>query len=104
MPVDMTDEGALQGAAEVRGIVDRLGQHAAVRVRALVRTKVDRRRIVYQQMNQSLPALGLPVAETEVPLSAAFQNAAAERSPLLTWRADAVGADAYRRLARELAP
>ena len=104
VPVDMTDEGALQGAAEVRGIVDRLGQHAAVRVRALVRTKVDRRRIVYQQMNQSLPALGLPVAETEVPLSAAFQNAAAERSPLLTWRADAVGADAYRRLARELAP
>ncbi len=28
VPVDMTDEGALQGAVEVRGIVDRLGRHS----------------------------------------------------------------------------
>lgn len=104
VPVDMTDEGALQGAAEVRGIVAKLGQHARVRVRvrALVKTKVDRRRVVYQQMEESLPALGLPIAETEIPLTAAFQNAAAERLPLMTWHGRSPGAEAYRRLAREL--
>lgn len=104
VPVDMTDEGALQGAAEVRGIVDRLGQHSAVAVRALIKTKVDRRRVVYGQMVESLPALGLPIAESEIPLLAAFQNAAAERLPLLTWHRSSPGADAYRRLARELRP
>jgi chromosome partitioning protein len=39
VPVDMTDEGALQGAAEVRGIVDRLAHHSAVSVRALLRRR-----------------------------------------------------------------
>ena len=102
VPVDMTDEGALQGAAEVRGIVDRLARHSDVSVRALVRTMVDQRRIVYQRMNASLPELGLPIASTEIPLTAAFQNAAAERLPLIAWRQDSRGALAYRRLAVEL--
>lgn len=61
---------------------------------------VDRRRIVYQQMNAGLPELGLPIARTEIPLTAAFQNAAAERLPLLQWRGP--GAEAYRDLAAEL--
>lgn len=104
IPIDMTDEGALQGAVEVRGIVHRLARVAPVRVSALVRTKVDRRRIVYQQMNAALPDLGLPLAATEIPLAAAFQNAAAERLPLLTWRADTPGAQAYCDLAQELHP
>ena len=104
VPVDMTDEGALQGAAEVRAIVDRLARHARVAISALVRTKVDPRRIVYQQMNASLPDLGLPIARTQIPLTAAFQNASAERLPLMTWRADSRGAVAYRTLAAELAP
>ena len=102
VPVDMTDEGALQGAAEVRAIVGRLARHSDVAIRALVRTMVDQRRIVYQRMNAGLSDLGLPVAETEIPLSAAFQNAAAERLPLMTWRQDSRGALAYRRLALEL--
>ena len=102
VPVDMTDEGALQGAAEVRAIVDRLARHSSVAIRALVRTMVDPLRIVYQQMNDSLPDLGLPIASTEIPLAAAFQNAAAERIPLMTWRVDSRGALAYRRLAIEL--
>lgn len=102
VPVDMTDEGALQGAAEVRAIVDRLGRHARVAIRALVRTKVDPRRIVYQQMNASLPDLGLPIARAQVPLAAAFQNASAERVPLMEWRGDSRGAVAYRELAAEL--
>src|SRR5439155_6793318 len=65
VPVNMTDEGALQGAAEVRAIVAQLGRRCGVRIRALVRQMVDRRRIVYQQMNAGLRELGLPVAATE---------------------------------------
>jgi chromosome partitioning protein len=103
VPVNMTDEGALQGAAEVRSIVSRLARRSHVRVRALVRQMVDRRRIVYQQMNAGLPELGLPIARTEIPLTAAFQNAAAERLPLLQWQPAGPGADAYRDLAVELA-
>lgn len=53
-------------------------------------------------MNASLPDLGLPIAAAEIPLTAAFQNAAAERLPLMTWRQDSRGALAYRRLALEL--
>ena len=102
VPVDMTDEGALQGAAEVRAIVARLACRSGVAVRALVQTMVDRRRVVYQQMAQGLGDFGLPVAETEVPLTAAFQNAAAERRPLLAWRPDSAGALAYWRLAQQL--
>jgi cellulose biosynthesis protein BcsQ len=49
-----------------------------------------------------LPELGLPIARTEIPLAAAFQNAAAERLPLLQWSASCPGADAYRDLAAEL--
>ena len=102
VPVSMTDEGALQGAAEVRSIVAQLARRVDVRVRALVRQMVDRRRIVYQQMNAGLPELGLPIARTEIPLAAAFQNAAAERLPLLQWRTSCPGAGAYRDLAAEL--
>jgi chromosome partitioning protein len=102
VPVDMTDEGALQGAAEVRAIVARLARRSSVAVRALVRTMVDRRRVVYQQMAAALEDMELPIAETEVPLTAAFQNAAAERRPLLAWRPDSAGALAYWRLAQEL--
>jgi chromosome partitioning protein len=102
VPVNMTDEGALQGAAEVRSIVTRLARRSEVRVRALVRQMVDRRRIVYQQMNAGLPDLGLPIARTEIPLTAAFQNAAAERLPLLQGRARPPAAETYRDLATEL--
>lgn len=104
MPVDMTDEGALQGAVEVRAIVRRLARADDVAVRALIRTKVDRRRIVYHQMSAALGEPGLPVARTEIPMAAAFQNAAAERLPLLSWRSTSPGADAYRALAVDAAP
>jgi chromosome partitioning protein len=104
VPVDMTDEGALQGAAEVRAIVEQLGRHCDVAIRALVRTMVDPRRIVYQRMNEGLVDLGLPVALAQIPLTAAFQNAAAERLPLFCWQPNSRGALAYRRLALELLP
>ena len=102
VPVDMTDEGALQGAAEVKAIVRRLAKRAPLRIAALVRTKVDRRRIVYQRMDASLPELGLPIACSEIPLAAAFQTAAAERQTVAAWQQDSIGALAYRRLALEL--
>jgi chromosome partitioning protein len=102
IPVDMTDEGALQGAVEVRAIVEQLARHSGVVIRALVRTMADPRRIVYQRMNDGLADLGLPIARAQIPLTAAFQNAAAERSPLMAWRADSRGAYAYRALASEL--
>ena len=104
VPVNMTDEGALQGAAEVRAIVARLTRQAAIGIRALVRTMVDRRRVVYQRMAEGLEDLRIPVAETEIPLTAAFQNAAADRRPLLAARPDNAGAIAYWQLARELLP
>lgn len=103
VPVNMTDEGALQGAVEVRAIVAQLARHAPVRISALVRTMVDRRRVVYQQMNAALPDLDLPIAESQIPLTAAFQNAAVERQALLSWRGDSPAAAAYRELALELA-
>lgn len=102
VPVNMTDEGALQGVVEVRAIVDQLARHIPVGIRALVRQMADHRRIVYQHMNAGLRDLDLPIAATEIPLTALFQNAAAERVPLITWRPDSLAADAYRRLAREL--
>lgn len=46
VPVNITDEGALQGAAEVRSVVSQFARRSDVNVRALVRQTVDRRRIV----------------------------------------------------------
>ncbi len=103
VPVNMTDEGALQGAVEVRAIVAQLARHSPVAIAVLVRTMVDRRRVVYQQMNAALPELELPIARAEIPLTATFQNAAIERQALLTWRGDSLAATAYRELALELA-
>lgn len=81
----------------------RLAKRSELRVAALARTEADRRRIVYQRMNDSIPGLGLPIADTEIPLTADFQTAAAERRTLFSWRQDSLGALAYRRLAREFA-
>jgi cellulose biosynthesis protein BcsQ len=53
-------------------------------------------------MDEALDSLGLPIARTEIPLTAAFQNAAVERLPLLSWQRDSLGAAAYWRLAQEL--
>jgi chromosome partitioning protein len=102
VPVNMTDEGALQGVVEVRAIVDQVARHIPVQIRALVRQMADHRRIVYQRMNTALRDLDLPTADTEIPLTALFHNAAPERVPVMAWRPDSLAADAYRRLAREL--
>lgn len=101
VPIKMTDEGALQGAAEVATIVRRMP--AETHVRTLVRTMADPRRIVHQRVDEGLPSLGLPVADTQIPRLAEFENAAAERRPLVLWKPHSTGAAAYRQLAAELA-
>jgi cellulose biosynthesis protein BcsQ len=62
-----------------------------------------RRRILYQRINDSLLGLAMPIANTEIPLTADFQTAPAEGQTLFSWRQDSLGALAYRRLALELA-
>jgi len=103
VPVSMVDSGALQGAAELRASVAGLAKRRFdVRVRALVKTLADPRRVMYQAIEEPLAGLGVPVARTEIPLRADFNNAVAAGVPLVLSRPDGRGGLAYRRLAEEL--
>ncbi len=103
VPVSMLDPGAYQGAGEVRATIARLREQAVdVRVAALVRTFADRRRVSHQTIDAALTHLGVPIADTEIPLRAEFNNALTCGSPLLWQRPASVGACAYRKLADEL--
>jgi len=103
VPVSMLDPGAHQGAGEIRATIARLQeQDVDVHVTALVRTFADKRRIAHQTIDASLEQLGLPIATTEIPLRAEFNNALAAGTPLVWARPDCVGALAYVNLAREL--
>lgn len=103
VPVSMVDTGALQGAAELRASVAGLAERRFdVRIRAIVKTLADPRRIMYQAISEPLGALGIPVARSEIPLRAAFHNALASGAPLLVDRPDSQGALAYRKLGHEL--
>jgi cellulose biosynthesis protein BcsQ len=66
---------------------------------AVLRTMADRRRLLYRAINDALPGLGLPIADTEIPLRADFQNAA---GALIAIAPDSAGAIAYRNFATEL--
>jgi len=103
VPVSMVDTGALQGAAELRASVAGLAERRFdVRIRALVKTLAEPRRVMYQAISEPLGALGIPVARTEIPLRADFHNALAEGAPLLVSRPDSLGGLAYRKLGQEL--
>jgi len=103
VPVDMTNAGALQAAAEVIATVRELAQRGVdVRIAALIRTMVDARRVSYKTLDPSLEQLHVPVAETEIPLRAEFTNAELQRTPLVLAAPDSDGARAYRHLADEL--
>ena len=103
VPVSMLDAGAYQGAGEVRATIARLReQDVDVRVSAVVRTLGDRRRVSYQVIDTALDQLGLPVAETVIPLRAEFNNALTEGRPVVWHRPDSAGAYAYRKLAQEI--
>jgi chromosome partitioning protein len=103
VPVSLQDAGSVQGAAELAHAVERArtaGAHA--HVRACVRVKADPRRIAARAIDNALAGLGLPVAATEIPLSAAFDTAGAQGRPLILSEPGSRGAWAYRRLADEL--
>lgn len=103
VPVSMLDPGAYQGAGEVRATVAQLqDQDVKVRVRAVVRTFADPRRITHQAIDGALEQLAVPIAHTAIPLRADFNNALAAGQPLVWTQPDSAGSLAYRRLAAEL--
>ena len=53
-------------------------------------------------IDTALDQLGLPVAETVIPLRAEFNNALTEGRPVVWHRPDSAGAYAYRKLAQEI--
>lgn len=102
-PIDMTDDGALQGAAEITAIVQRIAASGGEpAMAALALTKADPRRVSYQAIRSALAHIAVPVAASEIPLRADFTNARLHGKPLLTWAPDSLGAHAYRALAAEL--
>ncbi len=100
VPVSMSDVGSLQGAVELQGTVATLVKSGIpTAIVAVLRTMADRRRLLYRAINDALPGLGLPIADTEIPLRADFQNAA---GALIAIAPDSAGAIAYRNFATEL--
>jgi chromosome partitioning protein len=104
VPVSMLDAGALQGAGEVEATVVALAERdVPIEIAALVRTMADSRRLTYRALNDALATLRSPLATTEIPLRAEFQNATVVGSPLAVLAPDSDGARAYCALAGELA-
>ena len=104
MPVSMRDAAALQSAGEVAETVATLAERGVdVRISVVVRTMVDRRRLAYRAIEETLPSLRLPIARTEIPMLAAFDNSVVLGRPLVAAAPDSEGACAYRDLADELA-
>lgn len=86
------------------GLVSRDAERGVdVAITAVIRTMVDRRRLAYQAIMESLEDLGLPIAATEIPLSAAFDNSVVMGCPLVAGDPASRGAQAYVALADELA-
>jgi hypothetical protein len=64
----LADPGAFQGVGELRGTVAKLNEAGVgVEIVSVVRTCVDRRRLLYRELAEVLPDLGLPLAMAEVP-------------------------------------
>jgi chromosome partitioning protein len=104
VPVSMLDAGALQGAAELAATVKVLAERGVdVGVAALVRTLAAPQRVIYRAVNDGLAQLGLPIAASEIPLRADFNNALLARRPLVALTPESDGARAYVCLADELA-
>lgn len=104
VPIDMTDRNAWKGAHDLLATISMIQRkRPELTVTALVRNAVDRNRLLYRSLADRLKELGVPVARTEIPQRAAFQNSGAEGVPLVIASPDSDGADAYRALAKELA-
>jgi len=102
-PVALTDPGAVQGLIELRGAIERARSAGATcQIVSVARVKVDERRLASRAIDGALSELGLPIAQTTVPLTAAFDTAIARGRPLVVGEPDNRGSWAYRRLADEL--
>jgi chromosome partitioning protein len=105
VPVSMLDSGALQGAGEVQATIATLADRdVPIRIAAIVRTMADPRRLAYRALEEALLSLDAPIAHTQIPLRAEFQNATVIGTPLALLAPDGDGAQAYATLAAELAP
>lgn len=105
VPVSMLDSGALQGAGEVRMTIDTLAQRdVPIAIRALLRTMCDPRRLAFRALDDALTAVRAPIAATQIPLRAEFQNATVVGVPLAISDPYSPGALAYQRFADELVP
>ena len=103
LPVSMKDGAALQSAAEVRATVAVLAERdVEIAITAVIRTMVDRRRLAYRAIMESLDDLALPVADIEIPLTADFDNSIVVGCPLVATKPASAGAQAYIALADEL--
>lgn len=88
---------------EVRATVATLAERGVdVTITAVVKTLVDPRRLAYQAILEALPSLKLPIANTEIPMLAAFDNSVVLGQPLVVAEPSSAGALAYRQLAAEL--
>jgi chromosome partitioning protein len=103
VPIAMNDRNAYNGAADLLATLDQLrGRRIDVPVTCLIRNEVDRRRNAFATLDGALPALGVPVARTEIPRRAAFEDAAILGRPVASARPYSPGGAAFLALAREL--
>jgi chromosome partitioning protein len=103
VPIDMTDRNAWKGAHDLLATISMIQRkRPELSVAALVRNAVDRNRLLYRSLADHLKDLGVPVAKTEIPQRAAFQNSGAEGVPLVVASPESDGAAAYKTLAKEL--
>ena len=104
-PVAMTDKNALQGAINLVETVSRLRkQRQKVRLRSLIRVKVDQRLLAYRALAPVLQRLALPLAETELLDRRDWDSSTVEAIPVVLWRPRSEAARNVRELAVELWP
>jgi chromosome partitioning protein len=102
VPVNMQDEGAIQGVIEVRATLAKLSARGEPReLDAIVMTRCDRRRQVYEAL-EGLRELALDTSLPGAPERAAFRRQAVEGRPVAIATPDSIGATAYWNIAREL--
>lgn len=105
VPIDMKSVDALAGAEELIATVEELEEDGP-KVTALLRNRVEgtsrRRREVYKAIDYELGELQLPIAATQIPARDDFEKSAILHQPLVIWRPDHIGSEAFRSLADEL--
>lgn len=104
VPVSMIDRNAFKGATTLLRTLETLRRRRVeIELLGVLRNCVDRRRNTYQTLAEALRDLGAPVLETEIPMRAAFHDAGTEGVPMVLREPDGLSADAFHRLAREIA-